>query len=258
MPVVFIGHGSPMNAIEDNTWSRAFRQLARELPRPKAVVAVSAHWFVRGTQVTGQAHPPTIHDFGGFPQELFDLQYPAPGSEDLANRISMLLGRERAQISHDWGLDHGTWSVLLHLIPEADVPVVQVSIDTGSPAPSHFEIGNALAPLRDEGVLILGSGNITHNLPYAFRNAGRGDLSLPDWAASFDRDVTQALEQHDGSFLSRTLTTENGRMSHPTPDHYLPLLYVAGAAHANDRARFPITGFDFGSLSMRAVVFEGA
>lgn len=258
MPVVFIGHGSPMNAIEDNTWSRSFRQLAGELPRPKAVVAVSAHWYGDGTKVTGQAQPPTIHDFGGFPQELYEQQYPAPGSEDLAARIVQLVGSDRAQVSHEWGLDHGTWSVLVHLLPEADVPVVQLSIDADLTTPAHLEIGKALAPLREEGVLILGSGNITHNLGYAFRSAGRGDLSLPEWAGSFDADVAKALEQHDGRFLAEVLSSEHGRQCHPTPDHYLPLLYVAGAVDTNDRTAFPITGFDFGSLSMRAVVFADA
>src|SRR6185503_382808 len=159
MPVLFIGHGSPMNAIEDNTWSRGFRALGALLPRPKAILSISAHWYRPGTFLTGNAHPQTIHDFGGFPDELFQMQYPAPGDSALANRVVRLLGAERVGVRDDWGLDHGTWSVLHHLRPAADVPVVQLSLDTQLPPSAHVDIARALAPLRDEGVLIMGSGN---------------------------------------------------------------------------------------------------
>jgi 4,5-DOPA dioxygenase extradiol len=254
MPVLFVGHGSPMNASEDNIWSRGFRNLAGLLPRPRAVLAVSAHWYVPGTFLTANERPETIHDFGGFPPALFAMRYPAPGDPDLAQRVLRLVGEDRAALRTDWGFDHGTWSVLVHLLPQADVPVVQLSIDERLPAATHLEIGRALAPLREEGVLVLGSGNIVHNLRHAFTSRQRGETATPEWAARFDRDVAQALEQHDGGFLARSVESDTGRLAHPTPDHYLPLLYAAGASDAHDAVRFPITGFDMTSLSMRAAV----
>jgi 4,5-DOPA dioxygenase extradiol len=256
MPVVFVGHGSPMNAVEDNAWSRRFRDLARELPRPRAILAVSAHWYVAGTFTTANDRPETIHDFGGFPDELYRVQYPAPGDPDLARRAARLLAGRGASPRTDWGLDHGTWSVLVHLRPAADVPVVQLSIDGRLPPGEHLGIGRALAPLRDEGVLILGSGNVVHNLRHAFAARSRGETATPRWARAFDDQVAAALSRHDGDALVRILDTDEGRMSAPTPDHYLPLLYVAGASAAGDRVRFPIEGFDWGSLSMRAAILE--
>jgi 4,5-DOPA dioxygenase extradiol len=255
MPVLFVGHGSPMNAIEDNAWSRGFRDLARLLPRPGAILAISAHWYVAGTFATANERPETIHDFGGFPDELHRIQYPAPGSPDLARRAVALVGEERASIRTDWGLDHGTWSVLLHLHPAADVPVVQLSIDARLPPAEHLAIGRALAPLRDEGVLVLGSGNVTHNLGHAFAAWRRGDRTTPEWARTFDDGIARAVAGHDPEHLTRALDGEAGRLAHPTPDHYLPLLYAVGASDPGDRVRFPITGFDMGSLSMRSVIF---
>jgi 4,5-DOPA dioxygenase extradiol len=255
MPVLFIGHGSPMNAIEDNPWSRQFRALADRLPRPRTVLSISAHWFVPGTFLTGDEHPRTIHDFGGFPQALFEMEYPAPGDVELARRVVDLLGSDRAFLRTDWGLDHGTWTVLHHLLPEADCPVVQLSIDERLAPSGHLALARALAPLRDAGVLVMGSGNITHNLRYAMTSAARGDLAVPDWATAFDADVARAAEQHDGAYLATAVEDANGRMSHPTLDHYLPLLYAIGASDPSDAVRFPIEGFDLGSLSMRAVRF---
>lgn len=255
MPVLFVGHGSPMNAIEENPWSEGFRSLAGLVPRPKAVLAISAHWFVAGTFTTGNPHPKTIHDFGGFPDALYAVEYPAPGDVALAKHVTHLVGDARASVRLDWGLDHGTWSVLHHMLPAADVPVVQLSIDGRMAPADHLALGRALAPLRAEGVLILGSGNITHNLRYAFGQAARGDLALPGWAASFDADVQRALSQHDGKFLTEVVTSEAGRMAHPTLDHYLPLLYAVGAAEGRGAVSFPMTGFDLGSLSMRSVLF---
>lgn len=251
MPVLFMGHGSPMNAIEDNRWSRAMISVGTNLPTPRAIVCISAHWYVSGTFVTANAEPKTIHDFGGFPQALFEVQYPAPGDVTLAQRITTLLTTERAAPRDDWGLDHGTWSVLKHLRPKADVPVVQLSIHRGLTASAHVALGRALAPLREEGVLILGSGNITHNLRHAFSH--RSESTPPTWATSFDADITRALEQHDESFLVRALDSDQGRMSHPSPDHYLPLLYAFGAATNADAVTSLITGFDWSSLSMRSV-----
>jgi len=254
-PVLFAGHGSPMNAIEDNRWSRALRALGPQLPRPRAVLAISAHWFVEGTFATGNDRPETIHDFGGFPQALYQVQYPARGDPALARRAVELLAGRRASLRADWGLDHGTWSVLRHLLPAADVPVVQLSIDGRLPAEGHLAIGQALAPLRDDGVLILGSGNLTHNLRHAFGAASRGDAATPSWASAFDAEAARAVEQRDAAFLIRAMETEQGRMCHPTPDHYLPLLYAVGASGPEDRIQHPITGFDLASLSMRTIRF---
>ena len=255
MPVLFVGHGSPMNAVDDNEWSRGFQKLGRMLPQPKAILSISAHWYVAGTFVTGDEHPRTIHDFGGFPRELYEQRYPAPGSVDLAKRVSKLVGRG-ASLRTDWGLDHGTWTVLKHMRPNADLPVVQLSIDGRLPPAGHLAIGQALAPLREEGVLILGSGNVTHNLRHAFASWQRGETGTPAWAQAFDADVAQAASQHDGASLARLAESEAGRVSHPTPDHYYPLLYAAGAADARDSVEFPVAGFDMGSLSMRSILYE--
>lgn len=268
MPVVFVGHGSPMNAIEDNRWSRGFAQLGAALPRPAAILAISAHWYIRGSYLTGNAQPETIHDFGGFPPALHEVQYPARGSVDLAQRVAALLTpsdapqagagtgwARRSGVRDDWGIDHGTWSVLVHSHPAADIPVVQLSIDLRAPAAEHVAIGRALRPLREQGVLILGSGNITHNLREAMRHLGDPDAATPPWASRFDADVARAVQQHDADFLARALTSDDGRMAHPSPDHYLPLLYAVGAADAADPVSFPTDGFDAGSLSMRSIRF---
>jgi 4,5-DOPA dioxygenase extradiol len=254
MPLLFLGHGSPMNAIEDNVWSRAFKRLGQELPRPRAILCVSAHWYVEGTRVTSNEQPKTIHDFGGFPDALHQQQYPARGDTALARRVTELL--PGASLNGDWGLDHGTWSVLCHLRPAADCPVVQLSLDGRLAGAKHLELGRALAPLRDEGVLILGSGNLVHNLRDAIGRMRRGDNTTPEWAKSFDADAERALSQHDGAFLARAHELARGQDAHPTPEHYLPILYVAGAASEADRVSFPIEGFDGGSLSMRAVRYD--
>jgi 4,5-DOPA dioxygenase extradiol len=255
MPVLFVGHGNPMNAVLDNQWSRGFRTLAGLLPQPRAILAVSAHWYVPGTFLTAEERPETIHDFGGFPDELYAMRYPAPGDPTLAKRVLRLVREDRAALRTDWGLDHGTWSVLVHLRPGADVPVVQLSLDYRLGAAEHLEIGRALAPLREEGVLLMGSGNIVHNLRHAFTSMHHGETATPDWASRFDADIASALEQHDSGFLARTVLGDTGRVAHPTPDHYIPLLYAAGAADRHDAVRFPVTGFDMASLSMRAVIF---
>lgn len=254
MPALFVGHGNPMNAIEENRWSQAQRALAGRLPRPRAVLAISAHWYVEGTLATGALRPETIHDFGGFPPELYSVQYPAPGDPALARRVVSLLGAGRASVTGDWGLDHGTWSVLRHLLPAADVPVVQLSLDAGLAPAEHLALGRALAPLRDEGVLILGSGNLTHNLRHAFGAWHRGDAAAPPWAVAFDEAAARATSERDEAWLLGALDGEAGRLAHPTPDHWLPLLYVAGAAGPSDPISSPITGFDMGSLSMRSIL----
>jgi len=257
MPVLFVGHGSPMNVILDNAWTRTFNDLGAALPTPRAILAVSAHWYTRGTFVTAGGDPPTIHDFGGFPRRLFEIQYPARGSDEVARRVCELLTAVEAGPRSDWGLDHGTWSVLHHMRPAADVPVLQLSIDHQRPPAEHLEIGRALAPLRDEGVLVLGSGNITHNLRAAMQHAQSGDTSLQDWALRFDADIARAIEQRDHDFLARAPETALGRQNHPSIDHYLPLLYTVGAAGEHEAPTFFNPGFDLGSISMRGVLFGG-
>ena len=257
VPVLFVGHGSPMNVIEDNRWSRGFVRLGEMLPRPRAILAVSAHWFVDGTHLTANDAPRTIHDFSGFPKPLYDIEYPAPGDGELAERACALIGPGRAALSTDWGLDHGTWSVLRWMYPEADIPVVQLSIDRRLDPRAHLEIGRAVAELRDDGVLILASGNVTHNLRDAFDRRRAGASTTPDWAQRFDLAVAQALVDRDTErLLGLWPDSEDGRRCHPTPDHWLPMLYAYGASAPGDRAQFPIDGFDWGSLSMRAVIFS--
>ena len=255
MSVVFIGHGNPMNALQDNTYTRGWGLIGREVPRPKAVLSVSAHWYIAGSSVTSMPAPRTIHDFVGFPPELYQIRYPAPGDPALADRVRDLLAPMPVIRDRSWGLDHGTWTVLRHVFPRADIPVVQLSMDQRMALADHLEIGRKLAPLRDEGILIVGSGNITHNLRHAMASHQRGESSPPDWATRFDANVARSAEKHETDLLIRAVEHDDGRMAHPTYDHLLPLLYAAGASGAGDTVRFPITGFDLSSLSMRAIVF---
>jgi 4,5-DOPA dioxygenase extradiol len=241
-----------MNAVEDNVFSRGHAALASCVPRPRAILAVSAHWESEGTLTTLDDPPATIHDFGGFPEELCAMRYPAPGDAALARKAARLTGGSAAD---GRGLDHGAWSVLHRMYPEADVPVVQLSLDVRASAAGHIALGRALAPLRDKGVLILGSGNLTHDLGDAFSRARRGEASTPDWAARFDEAVARALETRDEGWLVGALETPDGRRAHPTAEHWLPILYAFGASDGRDATSFPLTGFDLGSLSMRCVLF---
>lgn len=256
MPVLFVGHGSPMNVIEDNRWSQGFAALRELVPKPTAIVAISAHWFVDGTYLTGDTRPKTIHDFSGFPRALYEIDYPAPGNVDVARRVRGILGEERAALTTDWGFDHGTWSVLRWMFPEADIPVIQLSIDRRLDVKRHHELGRSLAELRDEGVLIFGSGNAVHNLRDAFRRMQSRSTDTPDWALRFDGSVERAVTLHDTkNLLSLWPDTDDGRLAHPTPDHWLPLIYAQAATDDRDRVRFPTEGFDWGSISMRNIVF---
>lgn len=252
-PAVFFGHGNPMNAIADNPYAAKWRAIGRGLHRPKAVLAISAHWYVEQTAVTAMSAPRTIHDFGGFPRELYEVKYPAPGDPELARRVRELLAPDiSVAMDHHWGLDHGTWSVLAHVFPGADVPVVQLSIDETQPPRYHYEIGKQLAPLRDEGVLILGSGNIVHNL-HAFA-WGRHPAQPFDWARRFEHRVHELLLAGDDDLLvDYESLGRDAMLSVPTPDHYLPLLYVIGARRKSDAVTFPVEGIDGGSVSMLAV-----
>ena len=252
MPAIFFGHGNPLNALQRNDWTKGWATVGKSIPRPRAIVSVSAHWYLPATLVTAMSQPRTIHDFGGFPRELYQVQYRAPGAPEVANRVQELLAPLPVELDQSWGLDHGTWSVLVHVYPEADVPVIQLSIDETQPAAFHFELGKRLAPLRDEEILIVGSGNLVHNLhTYAW---GRHTPEPYDWAVRFEETAKQLMV--DGQFEQLVDYESLGRdavLSIPTPDHYLPLLYVVGAKREGDAITFPVKGVDGGSVSMFTV-----
>jgi len=252
MPAVFIGHGNPMNALLDNAYTRGWAAIGKEIPRPFAVLSISAHWYIPGTSVTSMPAPRTIHDFGGFPPELYRIDYPAPGDPGLAERVRELLAPMPVHPDTKWGLDHGTWTVLRHVFPRADIPVVQLSIDERQPGEYHFEVGKRLAPLRDEGVLIIGSGNIVHNLhAYAW---GRQETKPFEWAVRFEQRARELMLAGDHRQLIAYETLgEDAMLSIPTPDHYLPLLYVIATRMEGEPIRFPVEGMDGGSVSMLAV-----
>lgn len=252
MPAIFFGHGNPMNAIADNEYTRGWRALGEAMPKPRAVLCISAHWYLPGTAVTAMPSPRTIHDFGGFPRELFEVEFPAPGSPGLATRIQELLAPLEVELDASWGLDHGTWSVLCHVYPEADVPIVQLSIDERLPAQEHYRRGRQLASLREEGVLLAGSGNLVHNLhTYAW---GRRVQAPYDWAVRFEAQARQwMLEGDHQPLIEYEQLGRDAALAAPTPDHYLPLLYVLGAQLPGDRLSFPVEGVDGGSVSMLTV-----
>jgi 4,5-DOPA dioxygenase extradiol len=252
LPAIFFGHGSPMNAVLSNEYTEGWRLIGERTATPKAILSISAHWFVPGTGVTISTAPRTIHDFGGFPRELYQVQYPAPGDPDLARRVQKLLAPIPVSLDESWGLDHGTWSVLRHAYPKADIPVVQLSIDETREPSFHFDIGRKLAPLRAEGVLIVGSGNLVHNLhAYAW---GRHMPEPFDWAARFESRARDLLIANETKPLVdyETLGRE-ALLSVPTPDHYLPLLYVIGTRQRDDAVTLPVEGVDGGSISMLSV-----
>jgi 4,5-DOPA dioxygenase extradiol len=259
MPVLFLGHGSPMNAIEDNEYRRSWQALGAEfgqnLPKPRLILCISAHWLTQGWWLTGMEKPRTIHDFGGFPQELFDQQYPAPGAPAAAQEISSGIDHPPVGLDRDeWGLDHGTWSVLKPMFPKADIPVLQLSMDYSRPAAEHFALGRQLRAFRDRGVLIVGSGNIVHNLRAMRRDVASNQAY--DWAIEFDATVAGQVEKGDLEALAAFEKMGSvAQLAHPTYDHYLPLLYAAGAVDAKEPVRSFNTSYQGGAISMRSMVW---
>jgi len=254
MPAIFFGHGNPMNALSKNTYTDGWNAIGRQLPRPKAILAVSAHWYIPATAVTAVSRPRTIHDFGGFPRELYEVEYPAPGDPSLAKRVQELLAPISTALDEHWGLDHGTWSVLCHVFPDADIPVVQLSIDETRSPEFHYQIGKRLAPLRDEGVLVMGSGNIIHNLhAYAWGTHG---VEPFDWALRFEKQARELLLKGDDvSLVAYDTLGRDAKLSVPTPEHYLPLLYVIALRREGEPVSFPVEGVDGGSVSMLTIQF---
>lgn len=255
LPAIFISHGNPVNVVRRNRWTDGWRDLGASMPRPRAILVVSAHWYIPATMVTAMEHPRTIHDFGGFPQEFYKIVYPAPGDPALAARVRDLLGPDRVGLDEKWGLDHGAWSVLAHMFPKADVPVVELSIDWRQPPLFHYELGKLLEPLRSEGVLLLGSGNIVHNIqPSEWDLLETGAFA---WASSFEDKVrTLLLAGEDAPLVDYETVGPEARLAVPAPNHYLPLLYVIGSRTKTDKATFPVGGFDGGSMSMLSVVLS--
>ncbi len=252
IPAIFFGHGNPLNALARNAYTEGWSAIGKSIPRPQAVLCVSAHWYVSVTAVTAMSKPRTIHDFGGFPRELYQVKYPAPGSPEQAQRIRELLAPVSVEMDASWGLDHGTWSVLCHVFPRADIPVVQLSIDETRPPEFHYELGKRLSPLRDEGVLIIGSGKLVHNLhTYAW---GRHEVEPFDWAVRFEKQAREFLrEANDTPLVHHESLGRDAMLAAPTPDHYLPLLYVMGLRRKGEVVSFPVEGFDGGSISMLTV-----
>jgi 4,5-DOPA dioxygenase extradiol len=248
MPVLFLGHGSPINAIEDNVFTRSLHELGRALPRPEAILVVSAHWQTRGTHTLSTPHPRTIHDFMGFPPELFAMQYPAPGSPALAHEVAEMVG---GTCDDTWGFDHASWAVLHHIYPDADIPLVELSLDATATPAEHFELGRRLTPLRDRGVLVIGSGNIVHNLRAVRWEEG---AEAYPWAVEFDEWVAGRLSEHDdAALIDYEQLGSTARMAVPTDEHYVPLLYAAAMRRDGDALTFTHTGIDLGSMSMRCV-----
>ncbi|MGH2648055.1 MAG: 4,5-DOPA dioxygenase extradiol [Ginsengibacter sp.] len=254
MPVLFIGHGSPMNGIEDTVFSRRWKQMAKEIPTPAAVLVVSAHWFTKGTQITAMDFPKTIHDFGGFPQELFDVQYPAPGNPLLAKETVDLLHSAKVELDHDWGLDHGTWTVVRHMYPEAKIPVLQLSIDYTKGAQYHYDLAKELLSLRKKGVLIIGSGNMVHNL----RMVAWDKLNDPgyayDWAIQMNDKFKALIQSGDHKpLINYSSLGKEAMLAIPTPEHYLPLMYTLGLKSNKDNVSFFNDKAVGGSLTMTSV-----
>lgn len=253
-PVLFIGHGSPMNGIEDNEFSRTWAKFGNEISKPKAVLVISAHWLTKGTQITAMSNPRTIHDFGGFPQALFEVQYPAPGDSILAEETSKLITSTSVGLNHDWGLDHGTWSVVKHMYPNADIPVLQLSIDYNKPPQYHFDLAKQLKSLRKKGVLIIGSGNMVHNLRMIDWNKMQETNYGFDWAIEMNTIFKEKIGNNDfNSLIEYEKLNAAAKLAIPTPDHYCPLLYAMALQENNDEIEFFNDKLVGGSLNMTSV-----
>lgn len=254
MPVLFVGHGSPMNGIEDNEFSQRWQQMGKTMPLPKAVLVVSAHWLTRGTHITAMTQPKTIHDFGGFPPELFAVQYPAPGDPALAKETAALIQKTQVGLDHDWGLDHGTWTIVRHMYPNANIPVLQLSIDYHQAPAYHYELAKELQVLRKKGVLIMGSGNMVHNL--RILNWNQPDSGF-DWAMELNEIFKKYImdDNHDPLIHYQKLG-KAAELAIPTPDHYFPLLYTLGLKDKKDEVTFFNDKAVMGSLTMTSVKFE--
>jgi len=254
MPVLFVGHGSPMNGIEDNEFSRRWTAMAREIPMPKAVLVISAHWFTKGTKITAMDFPPTIHDFGGFPKELFAVQYPAPGNKVLAKETASLIHAANVELSHDWGLDHGTWTIVRHMYPNADIPVLQLSIDYTKGAQYHYDLAKEIYSLRKKGVLILGSGNLVHNLGMVAWDKLYEPNYGYDWAVEINQTFKKLIVNgSDDKLIDYGNLGKDALLAIPTPEHYLPLIYTLGLKGKKDSISFFNDKAVGGSLTMTSV-----
>lgn len=256
MPVLFIGHGSPMNGIETNEFSTTWANLGKQIPDPKAVLCISAHWLTRGTAITAMTYPKTIHDFGGFPKALYEVKYPAPGSPDLADQTKELVKKANISLDHEWGLDHGTWTIVKHMYPKANIPVLQLSIDFYKQGDYHYELANELRALRKRGVLIIGSGNMVHNLGLAAFDKINGGAYGYDWAVEMNELFKKKIADKDHTALMKYETLhKSAKLAIPTPDHYWPLIYTLGASVAKDKVSFFNDKLVAGSLNMTGVKF---
>lgn len=255
MPVLFVGHGSPMNGIEDNEFSQYWKKLASEIEKPKAVLCISAHWLTKGTHITAMEKPKTIHDFGGFPQALFDVQYPAPGNPELAKETAALFEKPKVELDHEWGLDHGTWTIVRHMYPDATIPVLQLSIDYNQPASYHYEIAKNLAALRKKGVLIIGSGNMVHNLRMVAWDKLNESYGF-DWAIEMNTIFKEKITSGDHkALIDYEKLNPAAKLAIPTPDHYYPLMYALGLKTEKDNISFFNDKPMAGSLTMTSVKF---
>lgn len=259
MPALFVGHGSPMNAIEENDFTSGFRKIAGKIPNPAAILCISAHWFINGTKLTAMDYPETIHDFYGFPPELYEVKYPAKGNPALADEVRQLLPAGIAALDQTWGLDHGTWSVLKHMYPDADIPVVQLSIDKSKPADYHYELASNLSKLREKGILILGSGNIIHNLGLVdFRNIDKDNYGF-DWAVEAREKLNLfILNGNHKSLVEFEKQGSSVKLAVPTPDHYLPLIYILGLQSKNESVELFNDKLAGGSLSMTSLIIKNS
>lgn len=257
MPLLFLGHGSPMNAIEENEFVRGFRDIAKRIPKPNAILCISAHWFIKGTKLTSMEMPKTIHDFYGFPQELYEVQYPAKGSPILANKVKNLLKPNLVELDYDWGIDHGAWSVIKHLYPNADIPVVQLSIDYTKPASFHFEMAKKLSELRNKGVLIIGSGNIIHNLRLVdYGNFDKDNYGY-DWAIEAKETINGfLLEGNYESIINYEKQSKSIQLAIPSSDHYLPLIYILALKQKEENITLFNDKLVGGSLSMTSLIIK--